>query len=121
MSSKSRSTSASTASPSWRSLMPPSCFNRSDARVSHFRYRWQSPPQSFNDAQVLPSPQSPDAAVPPAPATPVKKRERLGSRFFGFFCWLYLGITVAVWLFLHFAGDRWWIATLLLFGPLWTF
>jgi vancomycin resistance protein VanJ len=51
----------------------------------------------------------------------VKKRERLGSRFFGLLCWLYLGITVAVWLFLHFAGDRWWIATLLLFGPLWTF
>lgn len=33
--------------------------------------------------------------------------------------WLYLGAIVLAWLALRFGGDRWWWATLLLFGPRW--
>lgn len=33
--------------------------------------------------------------------------------------WLYLGAIVLAWLSLRFGGDRWWWATLLLFGPRW--
>ncbi|MFZ1935144.1 MAG: endonuclease/exonuclease/phosphatase family protein [Thermoguttaceae bacterium] len=33
--------------------------------------------------------------------------------------WLYLGIVLAVWLLLRLAGDRWWFATVILFGPRW--
>src|SRR4051812_45347510 len=58
------------------------------------------------------SPPSTDA--PPRPVSPRR-------RFLGFLCWLYLATVLGLWLLLHFAGDRWWIATLLLFGPLWVF
>ena len=34
-------------------------------------------------------------------------------------CWLYLVAVVTYWLFLRVEGDRWWPATLLLFGPRW--
>jgi vancomycin resistance protein VanJ len=34
-------------------------------------------------------------------------------------CWLYLFGVLALWLFLYLAGDRWWPATMLLFGPRW--
>jgi endonuclease/exonuclease/phosphatase (EEP) superfamily protein YafD len=33
--------------------------------------------------------------------------------------WLYLAVLVASWFLMHFAGDRWWFATLVLFGPRW--
>lgn len=33
--------------------------------------------------------------------------------------WLYLGVVVLAWLSLRLGGDRWWWATLLLFGPRW--
>ena len=33
--------------------------------------------------------------------------------------WLYLALVLMVWLLTRFAGDRWWFATLLLFGPRW--
>jgi endonuclease/exonuclease/phosphatase (EEP) superfamily protein YafD len=33
--------------------------------------------------------------------------------------WLYLAASVLFWLFLEVAGDRWWGATLIMFGPRW--
>jgi vancomycin resistance protein VanJ len=33
--------------------------------------------------------------------------------------WAYLVGVIAVWLLIRLAGDRWWFATLLLFGPRW--
>jgi vancomycin resistance protein VanJ len=34
-------------------------------------------------------------------------------------CWLYLGGLLLLGLFIRVAGDRWWIATLIMFGPRW--
>ena len=33
--------------------------------------------------------------------------------------WIYLSWVLAVWLLIWFAGDRWWLATMLLFSPRW--
>ncbi len=33
--------------------------------------------------------------------------------------WLYVAAVLGVWLLLRFAGDRWWFATVVLFGPRW--
>lgn len=33
--------------------------------------------------------------------------------------WLYLAVLLAVWALIHFWGDRWWPATIVLFGPRW--
>ncbi|HZK80510.1 MAG TPA: endonuclease/exonuclease/phosphatase family protein, partial [Humisphaera sp.] len=33
--------------------------------------------------------------------------------------WTYLIVLSAFWIFLRFWGDEWWLATLMLFGPLW--
>ena len=33
--------------------------------------------------------------------------------------WLYLLLVLGVWLLLYVSGDRWWFATVLLFGPRW--
>ena len=33
--------------------------------------------------------------------------------------WLYLLFVVGVWLLLYLSGDRWWFATMILFGPRW--
>ncbi|HBO42995.1 MAG TPA: hypothetical protein DD670_03485 [Planctomycetaceae bacterium] len=35
--------------------------------------------------------------------------------------WLYLVVVLAVWLLLRFAGERWWPATMMLFGPRWPY
>src|SRR5262249_50084950 len=35
-------------------------------------------------------------------------------------CWLYLAALCGVWLLLALAADRWWPATLLMYGPRWT-
>ena len=38
------------------------------------------------------------------------------------FCtWLYLALVLVVWLLLRFGGDRWWLATVMLFGPRWLY
>jgi vancomycin resistance protein VanJ len=36
-----------------------------------------------------------------------------------FLTWTYVAVVVVVWCLLYLAGDRWWGATLLLFGPRW--
>ena len=35
--------------------------------------------------------------------------------------WLYVALVLAVWLLLVFGGDRWWLATVMLFGPRWVY
>jgi endonuclease/exonuclease/phosphatase (EEP) superfamily protein YafD len=35
--------------------------------------------------------------------------------------WLYVAMLAAVWLLLDFGGDRWWLATVMLFGPRWVY
>ena len=35
--------------------------------------------------------------------------------------WLYAAMLAAVWLLLDFGGDRWWLATVMLFGPRWVY
>lgn len=35
--------------------------------------------------------------------------------------WLYLLFVVIVWLLLRFAAERWWLATVMLFGPRWVY
>jgi endonuclease/exonuclease/phosphatase (EEP) superfamily protein YafD len=47
-----------------------------------------------------------------------KKLPRL-CRAIQILCWLNLAGLLLLWLFLHVAGDRWWLATLILFGPRW--
>jgi len=32
-------------------------------------------------------------------------------------CWLYFAVSIALWIILRQTGDRWWLATVLLFGP----
>ncbi len=34
-------------------------------------------------------------------------------------CWSYLAAVVAVWLLICLAGDRWWVATVMMLGPRW--
>ena len=34
-------------------------------------------------------------------------------------CWSYLVLAISLWLLLRLEGDRWWVATLVLFGPRW--
>lgn len=36
-------------------------------------------------------------------------------------CWAYLGTVILIWLALRFAADRWWPATVLLYGPRWVY
>ncbi|TVS20944.1 MAG: hypothetical protein EA424_01425 [Planctomycetaceae bacterium] len=34
-------------------------------------------------------------------------------------CWMYLLSAVGVWLLIRWAGDHWWVATVMMFGPRW--
>ncbi len=45
--------------------------------------------------------------------------QRLVSRGIAVVAWLYAGILVTVWLLIYLTGDRWWLGTVLLFGPRW--
>ncbi|HZW30474.1 MAG TPA: endonuclease/exonuclease/phosphatase family protein [Isosphaeraceae bacterium] len=35
--------------------------------------------------------------------------------------WVYLVVVLGLWVFLTMAGDRWWLATVVLFGPRWIY
>ena len=52
------------------------------------------------------------------PSTPRPKPSR-GGRLTTWVCSAYLILVLAVWAAVYFAGDRWWLATLILFGPRW--
>lgn len=43
----------------------------------------------------------------------------LVSRWVGYACWGYLIFVLAIWLTMRFLGDRWWLATVLIFGARW--
>ncbi len=71
-----------------------------------------SPPG--NNDQTEPRP---PAARPPE-ARP-RPRWRKVRAVVGASCWVYLAVLVALWIFLRMEGDRWWPATILLFGARW--
>jgi vancomycin resistance protein VanJ len=52
-----------------------------------------------------------------SPATPAA-HPRIRA-FFAILCWLYIIAVITICLVLRFQGDRWWAATLVLFGPRW--
>lgn len=69
-----------------------------------------------------PTPRAGFPGGPGAPATPLVARSPsigLAARVVGLAAWIYLGLASAVWVFLRLAADRWWPATLLMFGPRW--
>jgi vancomycin resistance protein VanJ len=48
---------------------------------------------------------------------PKSMRARIIIAGFSALVWLYLASLLAVWIMLYFGGDRWWLATVVLFGP----
>jgi endonuclease/exonuclease/phosphatase (EEP) superfamily protein YafD len=44
---------------------------------------------------------------------------RRAARVLTVTCWAYLALAITLWLVLRLTGDRWWVGTLLLFGPRW--
>jgi len=57
-------------------------------------------------------------ADPPNPQQPLRRFTRL-SKIFGAFCWIQLAAVLVIWILFRFSGDRWWLATALLYGPRW--
>ena len=51
--------------------------------------------------------------------TSSRRTSRLLARTTAWLSWGYLVAVVATWALLHFGGDRWWFATVVLFGPRW--
>ncbi len=47
------------------------------------------------------------------------QRRRWPSAALAVCTWLFVAAVVVVWLLLRFAGDRWWFATVIMFGPRW--
>ena len=45
--------------------------------------------------------------------------DRWSQRLLVVGCWLYLLGPVGVWLLIRWAGDHWWLATFIMFGPRW--
>ena len=58
----------------------------------------------------------PDPAVPEKDGKP---RPHGFRQFIAIACWGYLVLAIALWALVRFASERWWVATLLLFGPRW--
>ena len=59
------------------------------------------------------------ARLRPTRPTPLPPWRRRAARAVAFLCWAYAALVLAVVLLLGLAGDRWWPATLLMFGPRW--
>src|SRR6516164_2083941 len=58
--------------------------------------------------------------TPSGSVGPMKSARRPWAvRLLAWGCWLYLAIVLAAWVVLRVAADRWWPATLLMFGPRW--
>jgi vancomycin resistance protein VanJ len=60
----------------------------------------------------------PANAPPAAEPKPIDWRQLL-RRAVPWLCWFYVLTVALTWLLIRFAGDRWWVATMLLFGPRW--
>jgi vancomycin resistance protein VanJ len=66
------------------------------------------------------------ASARPGPQAPPERQAPSGPRRYirlaaWCFSWIYLAAVVTAWVIIHFCGDRWWLATLLLLGPRWVF
>src|SRR5438045_2373256 len=61
------------------------------------------------------------SAAPDVPAAigASPRRDGGGARALRWACGGYLVFVVALWLTLRFATDRWWVATVVMFGPRW--
>lgn len=46
---------------------------------------------------------------------------RRGGRIVQFGCWLYLAAVLVIWAIVGWAGDRWWPASVMMFGPRWIY
>lgn len=80
-----------------------------------------------------PSPNAPSAPAPkrgaarklfsllaaPFRRRPAPRRFRTLRLLLAILCWLYTAVVIAVAVILHYQGDRWWPATMVLFGPRW--
>src|SRR5688500_10965737 len=69
----------------------------------------------------LPVAGRPDVDEGRTPATPgglAGVRRRFG-RVFTAACWGYLAALLGLWGLLAFAADRWWVATVAMYGPRW--
>jgi endonuclease/exonuclease/phosphatase family metal-dependent hydrolase len=73
------------------------------------------PPALFRPAAGA---ENPPTAAPGKPQ-PRPWWRRIVSISFAGLVWLYVALLLAVWLVLYFCGDRWWLATVMLFGPRW--
>lgn len=51
-----------------------------------------------------------------SPPRPIRRRIALAVKRIS---WAYFFVLLALWGFLRVMGDRWWLATLMLFGPMW--
>src|SRR5258707_8361859 len=74
-------------------------------------------PQPSTDRESAEPPPTPNAPRPNARQRRARRRHAPTA----ILSWLYLILILALWAFLRIAADRWWVATLLLFGPLWVF
>src|SRR2546421_9115546 len=57
-----------------------------------------------------------------APASPRETPPNAPGRaraVIGIACWVYLVFAFSLWLLVRAGGDRWWLATVILFGPRW--
>jgi endonuclease/exonuclease/phosphatase (EEP) superfamily protein YafD len=52
--------------------------------------------------------------------TPVTKRSKL-STLLAICVYVYVATIIAIWLLIRVAGDRWWLATLIVYGPRWIY
>ena len=87
----------------------------------HFTVNWDEP--GVHALQTGPSPEGFAESPPNAPRyaadeaqPPVRRRM---STITGCCGWIYLVVVITVVILIYCAGDRWWLATLLLFGPRW--
>jgi vancomycin resistance protein VanJ len=55
----------------------------------------------------------------PQPTRP--RKNRFGTFLIHLLAWGYLISLVAAWALMRYQGERWWIATLMMFGPRWAF
>ena len=46
---------------------------------------------------------------------------RRSRALIGGLAWVYLAAVALVWLLISFSGDKWWLATILMFGPRWVY
>src|SRR5688500_2374519 len=61
----------------------------------------------------------PSARPAPTAAPAAAEPRRRARTALAVACWTYLALIIADWLFMRQAGDRWWVATVVLLAPRW--